>query len=273
MDSSLTGTDVAGMMARPQPFSPPKDPTMLRRHLTALAGAVALLGPTAAQAQYPGLTLSFIDRTGTVAPTDVVPVWVRLALAPGADPLTFDGNAPGSDPGFLFGLPASLIPTTGNLVAPPGTTVPFAEYTSATTNTARTCSGTFSGTPGDPCGPGAYTFTFGPFFNTTLTLDPGQSTDFLFGSFTPNGGGAAPGTYRFYGATVTLNVFGEDATGAGVANYFVFLSSTTCATGDDACAFTRTVAAVSAVPEPSSVALVATGLVALAWRVRRRRTV
>src|SRR5688572_5637550 len=126
---------------------------MTRRHLIAVAATAVLLGPGVVQAQYPGLVASFVDPTGTVSPTDAVPVWIRLTLDPAADPLNFDGTAPGSVPGFLFGVPESIIPATGNLVGPPGTTVPFATYTRANTNLVRVCSGTFSGTPGDPCGP------------------------------------------------------------------------------------------------------------------------
>jgi hypothetical protein len=93
----------------------------------------------------------------------------------------------------------------------------------------------------------------------------------LDGTRQGRGGMAAPGTYTFYGANVQLDVRGLDASG-NVVNGTARLA-TTCQTDNASCAFTRTVTAATTVPEPGTVALVATGLLGLMAAVRRRQAV
>jgi hypothetical protein len=178
--------------------------------LVALAAGAAQAGAQQLQ-QYPGLTASFVQPTGTVSSTRPSPVLVRLSLAPGSQALQFDGSSPGTS----FGLPPGLLPTTG---FGSGGFAPFASYTSATTNASRTCTGTFTGTSGDACGAGAYAFTF--------NLDPATSFSFRRRSRScrtdvrlpvrhvhagRRHGGA--GTYIFYGREPVHQRDGLDANG------------------------------------------------------------
>ncbi|MEO5734294.1 MAG: PEP-CTERM sorting domain-containing protein [Rubrivivax sp.] len=100
----------------------------------------------------------------------------------------------------------------------------------------------------------------------TGTLAPGQSADFLLGSFFPQNGPVAPGVYSFSSASFVLFANGLDAGGAKIDRSFYL--GETCAGFSATCAFTRTVVAV---PEPSTYGLMAVGLAGLiGWRRRSR---
>ncbi len=252
------------------------------RHLLAVAVAASLSSPAAtagaqgvAPPPWAGLSLSFLQPTGTGTPSTPFEIWVRATLAPTAAPIVFDGASPGTG----FGLGTSMLPDYGNSVAGGGR-LPFAAYDDAALSSGYLCNGdTFLGA----CSGGPYAFAFNfdgsgqPAWQgqQTFTLLPGESYDYLFGTLIPPaGGGAAPGTYRFTGTLADVVVYGRDASGGRLQQRVTLAES--CAAGDPntppGCGFTRTVG-VAVAPEPAAVVLLATGVLALAvaGRVSSRR--
>jgi len=226
--------------------------------------ALLLFGQSQAQA----LTVSFIQQTGVVSPTESIDVMIRVTAD--AD-FAFDGN----DPDNNYGIDPFLIPTEGLFFSDDGPVfIPFEEITVAFTSISYVCSGSFSDGGANVCPPGnEYDFTF----NTTGTdtfsgadafsLAAGESEDFLFGTFTPLDGSAAPGDYNFFGANITLffGGIGTDQFGNIQEIFQTVTLATTCATGDTSCAFSRTV-----VPVPGAVWLFASAMGGLIGARRRR---
>jgi hypothetical protein len=178
--------------------------------VTSLAAAVI---PGISNAAYLA-TLSFIQPTGTVGPTDSIPVWIRLNMDPGSDPLDLNNNPGGAPP---FGVPLANYPTTfSDSTVSQTYTGTLSDVTSVYLNTFFSCSGTFiTGCNGNPydwtfntTGPDSINFI--PDAGTPTVLVPaGGQRDYLFGAFSPTAGGpVAPGTYFFYGAGLTLNFIG-----------------------------------------------------------------
>jgi hypothetical protein len=181
--------------------------------LAVLASSAAMLAMPVQAAQFSG-SLQFLEPTGVVGPTDSIPVWIRFTLDPDSpDPLlitTDGGDAP------PFGIPLEYYPTEFFLDEGSGD-VPASTFSlqSVFLNTAFLCSGTFTSscTQGPP-----YRFDFNtsppdsinflPTSGTTLSLQPGESRDYLFGSFVPSDGPVAPGSYFFYGSYLSLNFQG-----------------------------------------------------------------
>jgi len=227
--------------------------------------------------------LEYITPTGTVGPHDQIDVWVRFTLDAGSAPLSFSTD---SNTGLLTGFAAADLPTQGTYYDPDldqNVLAPFAQITGAGLNTVFYCTDTFTvACNGDTTN---YNFNFfttsqpgKPSINflTSFDLAPGASTDYVFGQFNPAAAGAAPGTYKLYGVGVFLYFNGVDAEGHSLyyGDYFdnpdgpSTLLARTCPGGDsDSCAFMRT---VTAVPEPSSYALMALGVAAIGLLKRRR---
>ena len=233
----------------------------MRLEFRLLTAATALAWASAAHAGYPGLSLSFAQPSGSARSGDPIEVYLRLSLDPGAASLDFDGTSGRTE----FGLAPGTLPTTGN--GTDGSLGSFASYTRAFTNTSWVCTGTFT----NGCGPGAYSFDFHtsdsdgkPTFNFLkhVKLAPGQSLDFLFGTFNPVGGAAPVGIYSFSYASVDIQVAGLDAKGHALYGGLGLAGTS----GDPS--FTRL---VTAVPEPERGALMLAGLGVLAWAARRRR--
>ena len=200
-------------------------------------------------------TLTFDTPTGTVANNVNIPVYVTLALDPMSDPLTTDAS--GHVPVGILS-PQNLIDLAGTM---PNVII----------NNSYRCSGTFT----NICGPGAYAFNFNyapPSFidPPNLSLAPGSATSFLFGTFSPVGGHAAPGTYTFYDAAFVYERYDPMAP-TGQQFHFSTIAET-CPTEQAACAFQRTVFGVSGTPEPTGWAMMLTGFGLVGGGLRRRRT-
>ncbi len=156
--------------------------------------ASAILAATAISAQAaPHGTLTFLQPAGTIGANDSVDVWLRLTVDAGSDPFVLNSSLPN------MGIATSDFPTG------------FASITNASTAIWFGCSDTFTG----GCKTAPYTFTWNGNANnnglnqlTSISLAPGQSRDFLFGTFTPTSGPVTPGTYSFYYAELSYSVQG-----------------------------------------------------------------
>ena len=240
----------------------------IAKHLAALIAAWGLIGP--AQAVLPLASLSFVERVATVGPNEVIDVWMRLSIDPGSTALSFSSNP-------LSGIDSEDLPVMGQYYDPVLGTYVSSEFVSidgAYLNTYFSCNDSFTnGCNGTP--PRAYSYSFHtsstpgrPSINflDSFDLQPGESHDYVFATFTPEPGGAAAGSYRFYGTGVTLNFFGLDAEGRSLTADITLASTCNGGPSDD-CAFTRH---VTAVPEPSSLLLMVLGLGLVAGLARRR---
>lgn len=224
---------------------------------------MALAASLSAQAALPTVALNYTQPTGVAGPSEIIEVWVRLTVQANSSPLVFNASS-----GSTFGLSAADLPVQGQ--NNDGVLSDFASYNFVQTNTFFGCSGTFTAV----CDPGAYAFNFHtasepgkPSFNflPTLNLAPGESFNYLFGTFTPTGGSVADGTYTFYRTGATLLFTGLNASGENIYHYDDLGEA--CADGVAACAFTRTVVGV---PEPQTYALLMAGLLGVGWVARRR---
>ena len=212
-------------------------------------------------------SLTFTTQTATVFSNEAIQIFLTLHLDGSSDPLTTDSS------GFITsGLTTQDIIDQG---------LDPLDVVRTNLNNSFECSGTFT----NGCDPGAYAFDFnftppsmvGP---QNLNLQPGDDYTFLFGTFAPVGGNAAPGVYRFYNAAVLMQMTANNPAydpNDPNSEEFIYRDisiANTCAGQDNSCAFTRTVlAAPGAVPEPASWALMISGFGAAGAMLRRRRRV
>lgn len=195
-------------------------------------------------------TLTYTTPTGVVSATDIIQVWGTLSLSATSDPFTYDSSL--SAP---FGIDASIFPTTGNNYSESLFDEPFDIITESYLFVSRSCSGNF----GNGCDDGEYSIGQGSsdWFNIEqpFTMTAGESRDFLLAEFTPTDGTAAAGDYVFYTAGLGIGIRGLSVNGIELEAEVGFQA---CASGDNSCAFTRTVAAV---PLPAAVWFFGSGLI------------
>ena len=218
----------------------------------ALLGLLCLQAGTAAAA-VPATTVSWVTASGTALSDAPIDLWLRLAVSERAEtPLVLDGVTP------MVDLATEL----------PG----WARVDFIDTQSWVACGNTFM--PGN-CFEATAPYrlewntgsdAFGVYVNghTTplnLTLQPGQSHDFLLGSFVPQNGPVPAGTYTLDNAGLQLFLTGVDTAGATVYHY-VGLGSA-CNGAPSCTVFSRD---VSAVPEPSTGLLMLLGGCGVVWR-------
>jgi PEP-CTERM motif len=209
-------------------------------------------------------SLTFVQPTGTVFSNQSVDIQLRLTLDPASDALTTDGS------GF---------PTSG--YNPADYTGPIDLNDPATRiflNEGAYCGGSFN----NGCNPGAaYDFNFNyaqPNFISPLDFDlqPGESYEWLFGSFSPVGGNAAAGTYTFFNASALIEIYnpGPDPLSGSDDQYGFITFAQTCPGQEEECTFSRDViAAPGGVPEPASWAMMLAGFGLVGAAARRRAKV
>lgn len=197
-------------------------------------------------------TLTYKTPTGIALPTEVIQVWGTLSLSSSSDTFTYDPSIPSP-----YGIDASIFPTTGNNYNLNIFDAPFASITGSNLFVSRNCSGNF----GNGCSAGEYTIEQGTStwfqIEQPFTMTAGESRDFLLAEFTPTDGSAAPGDYIFYTAGLGIDISGLDADNNEITSEVAFIA---CSSGDESCAFTRT---VSAVPIPTAAWLFTSGLLGL----------
>jgi len=267
--------------------------------LPAVALAFATLLPVSASAAYVA-TLEFAEPTGTVGPTDTVPMRLRLTLHGSSDPLVLSDDVDATPP---LGVPVANYPTSWRSGELEDEGLVYYEFVAVDSLSFVgvggyfICNDTFTA---GSCSSGPYRFAFdytspdSPFVpNFSFGLQPGDSMELAFGSMIPNDPQVAAGTYHAYGAALNLTLHGTatfrvqetDENGEPVFDEFgepvwlpdfryasasgdIELASTPCTfNADPSCvgAFSRTV-----VPLPGAAWLFATALGTLGWRLARR---
>lgn len=233
---------------------------MRLRHFGTVAASIgALICVTAAASPAAAAatgTVVFTQPTGSVSSTDSIDVELTVALDPGSSAITT--NASGD---VTSGV------TDADLIA---AGIDPTAVASSDINVSFSCSGTFT----TGCGGPPYDFNFalapsGLPFSQNLDLEPGSTTNTLFGTFTPTGGIAPYGTYTFYDASIFAQFYDAQNNHLGDVSFF-----DTCGSQQASCAFTRTVDSgpiAGGVPEPASWALMIGGFGLAGAALRRRR--
>lgn len=263
--------------------------TILRSSIVALA----LAGGQASAAPFGSLV--FDTPTANVLSNEAIDVWVTFTLNSASSPLVLTGNA-------------NDVVTNGTLM-PEEIPAKWLTLDSSRLNTNYLCTGTFT----NACAPAAYSFQFtlppspnSVVFLEVIDLQPGQSTSYKFGTFTPVGGNAPAGTYEFFGSGLALeltgtaqetdqdgnllfyaagdqildpfgnpilNELGEPvlASGGEPVIKFVQKSFDLANTRGDVSGGVSFIRNVTAVPEPATYAMLLAGLGLVGWRMYRNR--
>ena len=242
---------------------------IIMRKLAYLTGLLAMSSAMPANAALIA-TLGWVQQTGVALSNESIPVYLRLTLDPASDAITTDssGNITGGFDVNTFPNPNAPDPSPIDLNDPNSHTF----Y-----NEGAGCGGSLDG-----CGAGAYSFEFN--FNqpnfispADFSLQPGDSFEWLLGTFVPKGGNAAAGLYSFNFAIISANYFSsglDPNSDVDDVSSSVFIVNT-CPDFNADCAFTRRVLAAPtpAVPEPSTWMMMIAGFGAVGASVRRRRAV
>jgi hypothetical protein len=214
----------------------------------------------------PIATLTFTVPDGTVSPTDSIPVMLTLSLSPLSDALITDSTGQVTSGLTTADIQANLFSGLG--VDESGATV---ANTVSSLNVSFGCSGSFTSS----CGQGPpYDFTFGSAMvnPANLNLAPGSATNYLFGTFTPTGGAAPPGTYQFFYSAIYIQVLDPNnfrIPGNPSSGFLQIASVPIADTQSSSSVFTRVV--LAATPEPASFAFMLGGLGVMIGLVRRRK--
>jgi hypothetical protein len=208
----------------------------------------------------PIATLTFVAPTGSAAATDSIEVWLRLTLDSASDAIITDASGNVTSGYTIADVVAGLNPGL-----PPGVD-PTVDSLSGVVNIYFSCSGTFTAscTTGPPYD---FAWNFAPptlIWPVNLNVQPGTSTDFLFGTFTPTGGSAPAGTYTFFDAGAFITVADDTFGHIGIAEIAI------ANTGAAGIPFTRDVTGAGNVPEPATSLLIPAGIALLAGLLRRR---
>lgn len=231
---------------------------MMKKFLMMGAASVAL---TAVPAQAAVIaTLQFLQPTGTVLSNQPIDVYLRLTLDAASDALTSDSSGTVTS-GFDAGSYSGPVD-----INDPNTRIIFNEFFECSGNFGSGC---IAGPPYD------FNFSFaqpnfiGP---ANFDLQPGQSFEWLFGTFTPTGGNAPAGLYTFYNAGAIVQLYNPgDPNDPNDDQFDSITLAQTCPGQDSACAFTREVlAAPGGVPEPAAWAMMLAGFGLVGSAVRRR---
>lgn len=226
----------------------------MKRFLASQLAAVLLsVLSTTAQA-LPSMTLSWVQRTGTVSAFESIDIWVRLAVtetSPGS--LILNGQS-------MASFTSTDLPNYVSIFSVSGQSQYFC---------GPDASVTMCGSSNSP-----YEIRFESHFtpqgfirgfaNSPLTINPGGFQDFKLLTLSPKNGSAAPGTYTFASAGLAIQINGLDAAGHQLVSSLVLAQTPT---GNSELSFTRT---VSAVPEMPATMLFIFGAALLAPVARLR---
>ncbi len=208
-------------------------------------------------------TLEFIQPIGNVLPNESIDVWVRLTADSGD--LSFDLSDPDDDGTYGNLNSFGAIPTGG--FNDTGEFLEFSSIDNVYPSLSFLCTGSFAGDDSSPCPPGAnYEFNFNTSGSDSFLslndfmLPSGTSEDFLFGTFNPVAGGANPGSYDFFTASLVIGFEGIGIDTFGIEQDINARMTLAETCPGASCSFSRTV-----VPLPAAIWLFAPALAFLGF--------